>query len=363
MPNVVKAVVDPYLVLLPNPCNSLDPLEKFAEGILAWADAMNREDIQIFISETTIQALLDEGHYPHGYQLSDLVQRFSLEEEVPFDQGTLRDLLRDLLERTPYLEEHLGISEILCEDDSITVNPDIFMSRLSSELGKAFQQSLTILSVSKERLLNIDGNDWVLATSKRKDCEAYRELIVTATIDFVLPYEDNDDISYCSLPIDLEDAFQIYFNYSEVLHKSGCLELWNGGTSEIGAIDAIKLRLDELKQQGSIFHDEALPPFTLGAKFLESVREWGFHDSTLAMNLIDSCARIVANMPSKTRIPFRVGKKTSDPQKIRERDNALAWRNHLTKKGAAYRLMYWQKPSKEIEFANVGSKNELIIYE
>ena len=79
------------------------------------------------------------------------------------------------------------------------------------------------------------------------------------------------------------------------------------------------------------------------------------------MNLINTCAQIVLGCPKNELKPFRANPAPSAPQHVRA-DGALAFRTHLTKHGAGYRLMYWQRTDGVIEFANIGVKHELIIH-
>ena len=48
-------------------------------------------------------------------------------------------------------------------------------------------------------------------------------------------------------------------------------------------------------------------------------------------------------------------------QMSREKDGALGYRTHITKKGRALRLMYWQKENGEVVLANIGNKVDVEI--
>ena len=96
-----------------------------------------------------------------------------------------------------------------------------------------------------------------------------------------------------------------------------------------------------------------LKRFQVGEQFLESAKRNGFGTR---MNVIDSCARILLDVPKNYIESFRVG---ADSYKQRFRgDGAGTFRTHLTKDGPGYRLMFWQLKDGSLRFANVGPKPE-----
>jgi hypothetical protein len=140
----------------------------------------------------------------------------------------------------------------------------------------------------------------------------------------------------------------------------GWLKLWGRAESVQEVTDAIDARVEELVNEGTGTRG-AVRPFNIGERFLDSVgaHSFGVHPG-LAGILIDSCARIVISVPKKSVNPFRVSE-DSDEQRQRT-DGALAYRTHLTKFGAGFRLMFWELKNGKIEFANVGTKFELEIF-
>ena len=106
----------------------------------------------------------------------------------------------------------------------------------------------------------------------------------------------------------------------------------------------------------------ATKTFRLGPQLLETARRNAFGSrSDLAMNLIESLARILLGVPKNPVEAFREDERPTSPQR-RRADGAIARRPHLTKHGAAFRLMFWELADGTIEFANVGPKSELEIF-
>jgi hypothetical protein len=158
--------------------------------------------------------------------------------------------------------------------------------------------------------------------------------------------------------VTVECKIPLASSHDALLSQLGVWEVWRNATDERAAVNAINLCVAEIEESG--VRPERKPEFRLGASFLESARRWGFGNrSDYARLLIESCARIVLGIPKHSVEPFR---ESADSHQQRSRDGgALAYRTHLTKKGAGFRLMLWRIPDGTIEFANVGDKDELVI--
>jgi hypothetical protein len=361
MPDAINVTVDPYLIALPDPCNSVEDLENFIACLLEWSSTIEREEIDILISQSCLDALYEDGSYPYDHKLRSLFQQYTTDDQPIADEDTVCQLVMSLLQRTPYLEEKIDISEILHEEEKCQIEPADFFSRLNPQSAQALRDTLIMLGMWQQYSEESStSGGCIFATAKDENFESHPELSVEAEVSFVLPFFESNPCCY-SVPAAVNESFHICYGHGDILQQAGCFELWDAGNSESGAIDAIKLRIQELIDQGSAANQD-VTPYSLGPEFLASARKWGFQRPDLAMNLIDSCARIAVGIPSKVVKPFRKSDNSPD-QRERTTDKALAWRNHLTKGGPGFRLMYWKKTTGEIEFANVGPKHELIIHE
>ena len=361
MPEPINVFVDPYLITLPKPCNSVEDLESFINGLLEWSSTLHKDDINVLISQTGLDALYGDGSYPYDHELRGLLQTHTNDGDAIADEDTVCQLVMNLLQRTPYLEERIDINDILFDEPTALIDPEVFLKRLSPQSSDSLKICLVMLGLWQQHSsTTAPSGGCIFATSQDASVAGCQELTVQADVELVDPF-CNTSLCVYALPTQVNESFHICFGHADILQQAGCLTLWDSGKSMSGATDAIDLRINELIQQGSATSAN-IAAYTLGTSFLQSAQKWGFQRSDLAMILIDSCARIVAGIPSKTVKPFRKSD-TSPDQRQRASDQALAWRNHLTKGGPGYRLMYWKTTTGEIEFANVGSKKELVIYE
>ncbi len=359
MADIPSIVIDPHLVILPDPCVSSEQLEGFIDGLLEWSEALHRQDTEIFISDRCIEGLFEDGWYPYEGRITPLLNQFGIDVA---DEETLNNLVRSVMDRTPRLEERLGIDGILYHEDAATISPNAFLQRLGHNTANGLRDTLIMVAVSQE-LLNTIG--CIFAASPCDDIETNSELRVTATVELVEVITPNgfSTLTNVALPIDVISHLVVCFGHNDAMQQIGALTLWGDATSKTHAEDAIKVTINKLKSIG-LPADTKEQKFKLGDQFLESVRKYNFATrSDLANNLIDSCARIVLAIPKESVNEFRESKKSSADQRDRNSDGAMAWRTHLTKRGAGFRLMFWTTPAGIIEFANVGPKSELVIDE
>jgi hypothetical protein len=157
-------------------------------------------------------------------------------------------------------------------------------------------------------------------------------------------------------PLDIVGALPVALHGASLLQSVGCLNLWVKATTTADVRDAINARIEDLLASGTGKRD-AVKGFCVGEHFLESAKRNGFG---ARLSVVDSCARILLDEPKNSVEPFRVSEDATE-QRTRI-DGACALRTHLTKDGPGYRLMLWELTDKSIEFANVGPKNELVIW-
>jgi hypothetical protein len=117
---------------------------------------------------------------------------------------------------------------------------------------------------------------------------------------------------------------------------------------------AIEEKLDAYIAQGACKSSDKAQ-YSFGVDFIATARGIGLYTHCGPTHLLaESCARIVIKKPKYELNPF---------QTRQIQDGWKSYRTHLTKGGAALRLMLWVKKGGGIVFANVGEKAELEISE
>ncbi len=356
MPDALTLAIDPHLLCLPNPCRSLEQIETFVNVLLGWSGILRRTDARVLVSDRTRISLIEDGEYPQQHRLRQLLHEYECEV---VDHETICRLTQNLLDRTSSLEDYYGVSAVLIDDSKTNIVPNHLTGRLKEKTRSALVEMLVIVSVEQTIGAGTTAGHTVIASSvetvnaisEPEDVECRTEL-------HDWQWVSNPRFSLPPLPVPIEFKIPLALSHDALLSQLGVWDVWKNAFDEQAAIDAINLCIAEIEEPGAR-HDLKLE-FRLGASFLESARNWGFGTrSDYARLLIESCARIILDIPKQSVEPFR---ESADSRRQRSRgDGALAFRTHLTKRGAGFRLMLWKLPDGTIEFANVGDKNELVI--
>lgn len=352
-----EVVIDPFLLCLPDPCDSLDQLEDFISALVGWRGFLDRSDICVLLSDSVRVALNDDGEFPHRYRLAQLIDRF----ECTFaDANTISKVANSILERTPALEEHFGIDAILFDESSCEIVPALMLDRLKPKCRLAFRDDLLIAGVKINEGVSDGYESSVLVAS---GCLRGEHILGDIAVKADVHEVDlrSTDISLKNvLPFALLQSIPVAFSHEQLIESLGLWSIWDGASSE----DAVRLSIETCIKNliSSGVSGEGAIEFKIGSGFVQSIHECGAGSrQDYAMVTIESCARIVLGKPKNDIDAFRESAKAASKQRSRPEDGALAFRTHLTKKGVGLRLMFWRLTDGTIEFANIGSKAELVI--
>jgi len=346
-------VVDPYLVCLPPGCRNARQVEDFIDNLISWGELLQREDVNVYFSEHCCDSLLQDDQYPYGHNLKNLMKRFGL-SELPDDMACR--IAQWILDTTPRLENKCCIKIVDFDSDSFVVEPAFVTDRLSEALSWSLKHTFSVIACHHRT----SPNEFMLASvgSAEPDDSDENE---RENLRFSVTLIDLDNLEAraklaLSLPARIDHIMPVAFGREALIGRMGSLALWEVAESEMQVGDAINARIQELELSGAAESGTA-KPFRIGSQFLQSARTNGFRSR---LNVVDSCARILLDIPKKPVKPFRVSD-NSETQQTRS-DGSKALRTHLTSDGPGYRLMFWEMPDGTIEFANVGPKFELVIH-
>jgi len=352
-----KIALDPFLLCLPENCHSEKQIEQFLQNLLLWSDCFNRPNYEIILSDNCRCALIEDKKYPYEHYLRELLRKFSIDY---MDHETISQLVRFILERAPSYDVSCGISIVIYNEDSYTIEPKFYIERLAHKTQIAFADTLITLIIYN-MLGAGKGNQLVLASAESEEVQENTNEIHVSSEIHDIEWGENTTPSLITLPTVISDTLNSYTCYNDYIGGLGYVELWQREESEKGLAEAINYFVDELIRNGSAQHGSKIK-YSFGHNFIESLKRWDFNTrSDYASVLIETCARIIIRKPKNELKPFRVDVSSNATQRVRN-DGASAFRTHLTKKGPGFRLMLWEITDEEIEFANVGDKDELCIF-
>lgn len=351
-----EVVIDPFLLCLPNPCDSPDQLEDFISAVVGWRGFLDRADTCVLLSDSARVALNADGEFPHRHRLVELIDKF----ECTFaDANTISKVANSILERTPVLEEYFGIDAVLIEDSSFEITPAWILDRLKPNCRSAFRDDLLIVGIKVDERVSGGPEPCVMvASGSRTEDPLLSAISVKADIHDI-GLVSTDFSLQTAPPFSLLQSIPVAFSHEQLIESLDLCSIWDGASSDEAVRLSVEACIKRLISSG--VEAEGVSEFSIGRCFVESLRTWGAdsrHD--YAMVTMESCARIVLGIPKNPVNEFRESAEGNAKQRTRK-DGALAFRTHLTKKGVGLRLMFWKHTDGTIEFANIGGKGELEI--
>jgi hypothetical protein len=289
------------------------------------------------------------GLFPVDAGITRLLQESGLEHV--YTVNDVRRAINTLIDR-PRPISSLSLTTFLIPS-GISIKPELVVE--TGSIMEAFVLLLSHIAIAFER------NGFV------------RELLsvvtaippISAVIDFSAKLELVDppfqkaENSYETLDVNIR--VQRTTDVSQLLASIDPINLWRTANEPAEFQLAIRLSSQRLINEGGGDRGSCRE-FSLGHYFTASLSKWdGSGDKAYSASVLETCARIVANVP-KYALNEMTSKSVTGRDRPRVRgDGAKAFRTHVSKRGEAIRLMYWLLKDQSIEFANIGSKGELEI--
>lgn len=219
------------------------------------------------------------------------------------------------------------------------------------------------LDYESQRSVILSRIEQFLHNSPEKIAVAAQAISGEAQFSAVLSVIDPDDLKKFSsgdLPKRIDGSIVAVDTYEDVLDCLSANQHWAAAADNLDIKFAIRIRCRErLKSIGKYDSFDKLPTFYVGSDFYGSLQGCqAAGTGRFASATLDACASAVLGLSTIEWKPFE--------KPSRKADSAVPLRAHVSKAGAALRLMAWQRSPgtsrKCLEFANVGVKWEEEIY-
>ncbi|HLG65146.1 MAG TPA: hypothetical protein VKY19_24645 [Ktedonosporobacter sp.] len=354
---MANIVIDPAIITIPSDTTSREDVERWLEHLTIWLKEALSAPFTWLHYRAATELLSGYGQFPGFEQLRQLQRKYHLDINISQIASNINSFFR---EDSFDLETHLNNLEYAAEfkQGTIVVEPGQFIARSPEYLHDGFSALLASCCICKyiEQPL---GQNLHLATLALDG--GLKELAVSVVVLDVLP-----DFAF---PPDnkIAQIFPLLITPDDLQPLINVIECWDDG--ERGIIYAIEQRCKK-----DHFHAGSTSPFLykfrLGPRFIQSVNERGLDtNEILLQTIIRAASYIIADrakdISSYQLHQFRQSETPDSPQLVREGDHAKAWRLMLQRRGAGWRLHYWQIFTPDgciIEFANVGKESEREIY-
>jgi hypothetical protein len=330
--------IDLSLFAVPTTAESSSEVQDILDRIQSWASLIDRQNCTSFVTlSNAVDVLRAANCFPATHHVRALLQLYDLEHV--FSANDINTRLFSILQKAQRFSEIVGF-EVLELDSSeisgtdVAKSPDLTILKslacLLASIALAEHSELIRITTAFpcDQAMEIKAKVALVERQgkiEERDVDVQAEIRVVARPDDYLGSLDAEPVWEHA-----EDAVQ--------LHLAICLEL-----AKTHGISLDTLPLKEV------------PLFCIGSEFLPSLRSHGaLASGTLANVVRVKCSQVLLSKPQAAPKPF---------DECRTGDKAQGFRVHLSKDHEAFRLMYWMRPDGSTEFANIGTKRELLICE
>ncbi|RWI50105.1 MAG: hypothetical protein EOR16_31145 [Mesorhizobium sp.] len=331
--------VDPSIIWILDDSDTEETASVAITRALEWMRPTATAPLDLLLSGRSVDALAAAGAFPSEPRLAQILSSLGLENVI--SPKTLAMSVSRFLSSTAWIEDEIGISDVLFHNTSIDPDPTPTISA----------PGLRVVSVDTIVLAGIcaqENRRYSIYAFPRQPVP-HRRLSVATTID-ILEFVEDEPLTEQAIEVDLEairspDAWYQGVSGVQVWRDAGC-----AADLEV----AIWLTASELEKASG----GGLREFRVGTAFLQTLQACGAaRDGPHAEAVLTKCAQTVLGKSNLRPKPFWTSTARTSVRE-RERDKAKAWRQQVTKSHEALRLMYWESPNGLIEFATLEAKAE-----
>jgi hypothetical protein len=344
--------IDAGVLAVPNLQGTAEETHRYIGKLLDWAKLLDEPWVAISMSEQSATALFEDGLYPLRDQLKQL---FSHHGIIEYDVNTVATVIDRLLMHTPSFETYIRISDILADD--VTTTPDILQLSLGSRLQSDLARCVVLIAILRQHCgFDILQHSLILRSSPdvRIRVRALVHDIEHERIGFGKPYPTPPD--YFEGEVLTCDDFRSLLS---------CIDeniVLRNATDDAGVEIAIRIALYKTRLARHLDPDwDEIEGINMGGRFGAAIRRCC---QDAPPSFVSGSLRAAADAIDRQKMSavhaLRTGEGGDNPQRLRERDSAKAWRRDVDHE---YHLHYWESSGGTIEFASIGVHNDFSIPE
>lgn len=317
-----------------------DDARQYVDTLLDWSKLLDKPWVAIYMSERASETLLTEGLYPLREQLDTLLRANSI-VDLPIDSVVI--VVDRLLRRTPSFEAHFSINDVLAEN--LITEPDVLGlcagSGLQSELGRCIVLTAILRQHCQRQIW-----DHSLILRNAPD----RVVHVTTLIQY-LEHQRSDLAGLLMAPEVFSGDVLVCDSFRGLIECLDEARILLQATGNYGIEIAVQIAVykTQLASEQEPNWDD-VPPCRIGSAFRSALQS--LHPTyQLTLKLLRAIVETLEQTNMIDTHPLRTGRGGADPQRIRESDNARAWRRDIDRD---HHLHYWVCPDGEVEIASIS---------
>jgi hypothetical protein len=326
--------VDPSLLTAPLHAASIEEARDLIGRLTEISAVITRDLMSVTTSTDCATVLAIAGAFPAYDSVQNLLQNYNLTNE--FSAGDVVRLINNILDRALPAREALDIEAVDLTACTLTPVP---WTGAGGPLEDASQRALATVRHANA----VRAGDLVAASFWARTTPTQGSIHVHATGDI-----DSASGVHMTLATPIAGVPPLIRAVDDLPANVNVMDVWTAAVTPRDFHLAIALQAAAVSNTPL----SALPVFGVGSAFPESLGAYqAAGGQPYASVTLDVCAHVLLGQPKYQVAPFG---------QTRTRDSADAMRTHISKGGAALRLMLWEVGGTP-EFANVGPKNQLVI--
>lgn len=346
-----KIAFDPKALWLFDGSEVDQPVEKCLEKWMSWFSPKVQRRFPLEVSDRALGRLLETNHYPLEPYFKRVLAQCGLTGVV--NSKHLASIVLKFISNAKRVEDNtLGeVKDVLFEEGVLI--PDVLELITEIEIRLISKDSLFLIIANNKRSREIGHYKYLLPICDLVD--DVRKIGADCQVLATVPdFEERSIVGKLSEAVDVIHSLNDYFDSLDPDEE------WRKAESsfEIGAAIYAQARRITGRKGNCGFRK-----FYIGTEFINTLKN---HDAFGGKNsslVLTKCAQIVANVCPTVIHDFRVSEAINANVRKRDRDDAVAKRVHLTERGRALRLMYWEIEPTIIEFSDVRNKSDVTISE
>lgn len=335
-----SVTIDAGVLAVPPHGGTSEDAHCYVETLLDWSNLLDEPWVAIYMSERASEALSDDELYPLHDQLKSL---FATNGIVEYSVNDVAQVVNRLFQLTPHFETNFRIRDALT--DAVSTDPEILQfgpgSHLQSDLARCVVLIAILRGHCRPPLLD---HSLILR-------HAPSRIVNVRALVHELEHERDDLIAIPQPPEYFEGNVLVCSDFRGLIEGLDEAAILLEATDDIGIETAIRIAAyKSLLEQGQAPEWDDVPDHRVGHAFRSSLQ--GIHPAQqFASRLLRAIVETLeqANMAATHRL--RTGPRGGDPQRVRARDQAQAWRRDIDRE---HHLHYWNCEDCTVEIASVS---------
>lgn len=334
-----SVTIDAGVLAVPSLDDTTEDAHHYVETILDWSKLLEDPWVAIYMSERASESLFSDDFYPLRRQLEKL---FAAQGVVEYDVNTVATVIDRLLQLTPSFEAYFCIHEVLHEN--LVLEPDILKLCSGDTLKSDLARCVVLIAILRHHCQDIIGDHSMIIR------RATERIVKVRAVIHELEHSREELQNHFDHEVSFDGDVLVCDDFRGLID---CLDedaILLKANDEVGVKTAIQVAYYKSEVALGPSHEwEDLPDYHIGGEFRASLENHSTRQfaSNLLRTIIDTLKQ--NNMAATHAI--RTGRGGNNPQLVRKRDKAKAWRRDIA---SEYHLHYWICDNGTVEFASIS---------